>query len=130
VLIALQDLAEHAVFGQIQLRVALEHRGCRAAHPLDDVEVRESRDMQRRESTLPEPEVVAGSTDPQVLFGQVEPVRGAHDSLQTLERLRRLVARDEEADARRVAAADAAAKLVKLGEAKALRALDYHDRGV
>ena len=75
------------------------------------------------------PEHLAGAAQPQILLGDAEPVLGlAQDREPPPRHLaeRRLV--QQQAGRGLVAAADAAAQLVQLGEAEALGVLDDHDR--
>src|SRR6185295_16124831 len=67
----------------------------------------------------------------QILFGNAKTVAGlAHERQPGPAHVGEIRSADQEAGALARAAPNAAAQLVKLGEAEALRALDNHQRGV
>ena len=84
-----------------------------------------------RHAALARAEEFARTANPQVLPRDLEAVVVLVDHLQPLaRRLRQRLLVEQDADARRRAAPDAAAQLVQLREAEALGVLDHHQRRV
>src|SRR6266849_3501347 len=115
-----------------ELRVAFEHQARVVMGDRDQLLVdREIGEAQARQPALPRPQHLAGAAQPQILLGDAKPVLGFAQDLETPlgdGTERRLV--EEQAARRLIAAADAAAQLVQLGEAETLGVLDDDDRGV
>lgn len=87
-------------------------------------------DAERRETVLAGAEDIAWAADLEIDFGQLEAVGGADEGFETLARVVGLRIAEDAAEAGILAAADAAAKLVELGEAETMAAFDGHERGV
>ena len=66
----------------------------------------------------------------QILLGNAETVMRGAQRPQTLQRLRTPVVRDENAVGFRLTAADAPAKLMKLGQAETVGVFDHHQSSV
>ncbi len=83
------------------------------------------------QAALPRAQNLARAAEPQILLRDAEAVLGlAHDGEPRPRRLPKGRGIEQKAGGRLVAAADAAAKLVELGEAETLGMLDHHHRRI
>jgi hypothetical protein len=129
--VVLEVVGEGLVLGGGELRVGLEElegvvSGClEEGGVADDVG-----DAQLEDAALFGAVELAGAAELEVFFGDLEAIGGAGEDFEALAALVGFGIGEEDAVGLVLAATDASAELVELGEAEALRIFDDHAAGV